>query len=133
MATRVKRRKRRLRRPRRIWMPAYSSSEAAQMLSIAPITLRKLSTAFAAWLSPTATGTVMVDETWDRFYNDDDLDTVRYIITLLKQKRNYAWVRERLTIEFGAGDLAHDTDESEPGQPDQADSQVLESDPSVAD
>ena len=33
-------------------MPAYSSSEAAQMLSIAPITLRKLSTAFAAWLSP---------------------------------------------------------------------------------
>src|SRR5215212_2243666 len=103
MATRIKRKKRRLKRPRRIWMPAYSSSEAAQMLSIAPITLHKLSTAFAAWLSPAA-GTVMVDETCDRFYNDDDLDTVRYIITLLKQKRNYAWVRERLTIEFGMGD-----------------------------
>src|SRR3954470_9992921 len=117
MATRVKRRKRRLKRPRRIWMPAYSSSEAAQMLSIAPITLRKLSSAFAAWLSPTAAGTVMVDETWDRFYNDDDLDTVRYIITLLKQKRSYAWVRERLTIEFGVGDLAHSNDESEQEQP----------------
>jgi hypothetical protein len=97
-------------------MPAYSSSEAAQMLSIAPITLRKLSTAFAAWLSPTAAGNVMVDETWDRFYSDDDLDTVRYIITLLKQKRNYAWVRERLTIEFGMGDLEHSNDESEPEQ-----------------
>jgi len=97
-------------------MPAYSSSEAAQMLSIAPITLRKLSTAFAAWLSPTAAGTAMVDETGDRFYNDDDLDTVRYIITLLKQKRNYAWVRERLTIEFGMGDLAHSNDEAEQEQ-----------------
>jgi hypothetical protein len=97
-------------------MPAYSSSEAAQMLSIAPITLRKLSTAFAAWLSPAAAGTVMVDETWERFYNDDDLDTVRYIITLLKQKRNYAWVRERLTSEFGMGDLGHSDDEGEQAQ-----------------
>jgi hypothetical protein len=101
-------------------MPAYSSSEAAQMLSIAPITLRKLSTAFGAWLSPTAAGTVMVDEIWDRLYNDDDLDTLRYIITLLKQKRNYAWVRERLTVEFGAGDLAHANDEAEQDQPEQS-------------
>jgi hypothetical protein len=102
-------------------MPAYSSSEAAQMLSIAPITLRKLSTAFTAWLSPAAGGTVMVDEIWDRYYNDEDLDTLRYIITLLKQKRNYAWVRERLTIEFGAGDcdLGHSNDETEPEQPEQ--------------
>jgi hypothetical protein len=98
-------------------MPAYSSSEAAQMLSIAPITLRKLSTAFAAWLSPSAAGTTMVDETWDRFYNDDDLDVLRYIITLLKQKRNYAWVRERLTVEFGAGDMLHSNDETELEQP----------------
>jgi hypothetical protein len=98
-------------------MPAYSSSEAAQMLSIAPITLRKLNTAFAAWLSPTAAGTIMVDEIWDRFYNDDDLDTLRYIITLLKQKRNYAWVRERLTVEFGVCDPAHSTDEAEQEQP----------------
>ncbi len=94
-------------------MPAYSSSEAAQMLSIAPITLRKLSTAFAAWLSASAAGNVMVDELWDRIYNDDDLDTLRYIITLLKQKRNYAWVRERLTVEFGSGDLDPTTDETE--------------------
>jgi hypothetical protein len=114
-------------------MPAYSSSEAAQMLSIAPITLRKLSTAFAAWLSASAAGSVLVDETWDRFYNDDDLDTVRYIITLLKQKRSYAWVRERLTVEFGDGDLAHTADEPEPEQPDQADSQVLDSEPPLAD
>ena len=87
-------------------MPAYSSSEAAQMLSIAPITLRKLSIAFAAWLSPSAVDTMMIDVTWDQLYNDNDLDTLRYIITLLKQKRNYAWVGERLTIQFGAGDLA---------------------------
>ena len=111
-------------------MPAYSSSEAAQMLSIAPITLRKLSTAFAAWLAPSAAGNVMVDELWDRIYNDDDLDTLRYIITLLKQKRNYAWVRERLTVEFGSGDLGHTTDQAEqeqldqPDQPDQPASQA---------
>lgn len=123
-------------------MPAYSSSEAAQMLSIAPITLRKLDTAFAAWLSPSAAGTVMVDVTWDRFYNDDDLDTLRYIITLLKQKRNYAWVRERLTVEFGAGDLLHSNDETEPAQPEQptsqaapsiAEAQVIEPEPSMPD
>jgi hypothetical protein len=100
-------------------MPAYSSSEAAQMLSIAPITLRKLSAAFAAWLSLTATDTVMIDKRWDRFYNDDDLDTLRYIITLLKQKRNYAWVRERLTVEYGVGDLLQPNDEAEPEQPEQ--------------
>jgi len=100
-------------------MPAYSSSEAAQMLSIAPITLRKLSTAFAAWLSPSAAGSVMVDEIWDRIYNDDDLDTLRYIITLLKQKRSYSWVRERLTAEFGMGDLGHATDQIEQEQPEQ--------------
>jgi hypothetical protein len=98
-------------------MPAYSSSEAAQMLSIAPITLRKLSTAFTAWLSPSAAGTTMVDATWDRFYNDDDLDVLRYIIMLLKQKRNYAWVRERLTVEYGAGDMLHSIDETELEQP----------------
>src|SRR5215212_9538102 len=113
MAVRIKRRKRRLKRPRRIWMPAYSSSEAAQMLSIAPITLRKLSTAFAAWIAPSAADNAMADELWDRIYNDDDLDMLRYIITLLKQKRNYAWVRERLTAEFGSGDLDHTTDETE--------------------
>ena len=92
-------------------MTAYSSSEAAQMLSIAPITLRKLSSAFAAWLSPNAAGTVMVGDAWDRFYNDDDLDTLRYIIVLLKQNRNYAWVRERLAVEYGAGEAlsARDT------------------------
>lgn len=105
-------------------MPAYSSSEAAQMLSIAPITLRKLSTAFAAWLSPSAAGNVMVDELWDRIYNDDDLDTLRYSITLLKQKRNYAWVRERLTIEFGTGDLLHSADEPELKQSEQPASQA---------
>ena len=98
-------------------MPAYSSSDAAQMLSIAPITLRKLSSAFAAWLSPSAAGNVMGDELWDGIYNDDDLDTLRYSITLLKQKRNYAWVRERLTVEFGTGDLLHSADETEPEQP----------------
>ncbi len=126
-------------------MPAYSSSDAAQMLSIAPITLRKLSTAFGAWLSPTAAGSVMVDETWDRFYNDDDLDTVRYIITLLKQKRNYAWVRERLTLEFGAGDPVHSNDEAEQEQAEQLDqpasqaaphiteAQVIEPEPQIAD
>ena len=105
-------------------MPAYSSSEAAQMLSIAPITLRKLSTAFAAWLSPAAAGTVMVDEIWDRFYNDDDLDTLRYIITLLKQKRNYAWVRERLIAEFGGDDLLHSSNETELEQMEQPTSQA---------
>jgi hypothetical protein len=126
-------------------MPAYSSSEAAQMLSIAPITLRKLSTAFAAWLSPTAVGTIMVDEIWDRFYNDDDLDILRYIITLLKQRRNYAWVRERLTVEFGADDLAHSKDETEreqSGQPEQpaseaaphiTEAQVIEPEPGMPD
>ncbi|MEO7908534.1 MAG: hypothetical protein ABIV47_02680 [Roseiflexaceae bacterium] len=105
-------------------MPAYSSSEAAQMLSIAPITLRKLSTAFAAWLSPSAAGNVMVDELWDRIYNDDDLDTLRYIITLLKQKRNYAWVRERLTVEFGSGDLDPSNDQTDQEQIDQPEQPV---------
>lgn len=123
-------------------MPAYASSEAAQMLSIAPITLRKLSTAFAAWLSPTAAGTVMVDEIWDRFYNDDDLDTLRYIVTLLKQKRNYAWIRERLTTELGAGNLVHSNDEAEQAQPEQpasqaaphiAEAQVIEPEPRMPD
>jgi len=117
-------------------MPAYSSSEAAQMLSIAPITLRKLSTAFAAWLSSSAAGNVMVDELWDRIYNDDDLDTLRYIITLLKQKRNYAWVRERLTAEYGAPDLQHSTDEAESEQLDQPEPQeppASPPDPSMAE
>src|SRR6185503_6596346 len=103
----------------RIWMPAYCSSDAAQMLNIAPITLRKLSTAFAAWLSPSAAGNVMVDELWDRIYNDDDLDMLRYIITLLKQKRNYAWVREHLTVEFGSSDLDPSTGEAEQEQMEQ--------------
>src|SRR5262249_13970117 len=110
MATRTKGRKRRLKRPRRIWMTAYSSSEAAQILSIAPITLRKLSAAFAAWISPA--GSVIAGETWDRFYNDDDLDALRYIIILLRQNRNYTWVRERLTLEFGAGETANASRES---------------------
>ncbi len=126
-------------------MPAYSSSEAAQMLSIAPITLRKLSTAFAAWLSPAAVGTVVVGEIWDRFYNDDDLDALRYIITLLKQKRNYAWVRERLTVEFGAGDLAYSNDDADPEQaellelptnqaaPHIAEARVIEPEPRMTD
>ncbi len=123
-------------------MPAYSSNEAAQMLSIAPITLRKLSTAFAAWLSSSAADTAMIDEVWDRFYSDDDLDTLRYIITLLKQNRNYAWVRERLAVEFGAGDLAHPIDEAEQGQPEQpageatphsAEARVIEPEPHLHD
>jgi hypothetical protein len=96
-------------------MTAYSSSEAAQMLSIAPITLRKLSSTFAAWLSPSAAGTLMVGETWDRFYNDDDLDTLRYIIVLLKQNRNYSWVRERLTVEYGSGEPVNPRDAAENG------------------
>jgi len=120
-------------------MPAYSSSEAAQMLSIAPITLRKLSTAFAAWLSPSAADNVMVDELWDRIYSDDDLDTLRYIITLLKQKRNYAWVRERLTVEFGSADLDHTADEAEheqidqPDQPDQPEQPASQPAPATAE
>jgi len=114
-------------------MPAYSSSEAAQMLSIAPITLRKLSIAFGAWLSPTAAGTVMSDETWDQVYNDDDLDTMRFIITLLKQKRNYAWVRERLTVEFGAEDLGHSNDQAEQEQLDRPEPQMVEPEPRIAD
>jgi hypothetical protein len=120
-------------------MPAYSSSEAAQMLSIAPITLRKLSIAFAAWLSPSAVDTMMIDVTWDQLYNDDDLDTLRYIISLLKQKRNYAWVRERLTVEFGAGDLLHSNRETEPEQPanqaapHNAEAQAIEPEPHMPD
>jgi hypothetical protein len=116
-------------------MAAYSSSEAAQMLSIAPITLRKLSSAFAAWLSPAAAGTAMVGEAWDRFYSDDDLDMLRYIIILLKQNRHYSWVRERLTVEFGAGDPASAgagasdsaAEAIGPQPPDGADVEVLES------
>jgi hypothetical protein len=123
-------------------MPAYSSSEAAQMLSIAPITLRKLSSTFAAWLSSSAADTAMIDGVWDRFYSDDDLDTLRYIITLLKQKRNYDWVRERLAVEFGAGDLAQPTDEAEQEQPEQpagqatphsAEARVIEPEPHLHD
>ena len=120
-------------------MPAYSSSDAAQMLSIAPITLRKLSTAFAAWLSPPVAGNVMVDELWDRIYSDDDLEILRYIIMLLKQKRNYTWVRERLTVEFGSGDLRPSNDETEQEQIDQpqqpassrAEARVVEPEPCV--
>lgn len=115
-------------------MTAYSSGEAAQMLSIAPITLRKLSSAFAAWLSPSAAGTVMVGETWDRFYNDDDLDTLRYIIVLLKQNRNYSWVRERLTVEYGTGEPVNTHDAAESGAwqterekaPDMAEAEAIE-------
>ena len=123
-------------------MPAYSSSDAAQMLSIAPITLRKLSTAFAAWLSPSAAGNVMGDELWDGIYNDEDLDTLRYSITLLKQKRNYAWVRERLTAEFGSGDLDSSNDQAEQEQmelpagqpaPPMAEARGVEPEPHVPD
>ena len=119
-------------------MPAYSSNEAAQMLSIAPVTLRKLSIVFAAWLSPSAASTMMIDVTWDRSYNDGDLDTLRYIITLLKQKRDYAWVRERLIAEFGGDDLLHSSNETgleQPEQPtsqaapDNAEAQVVEPEP----
>jgi hypothetical protein len=123
-------------------MPAYSSSDAAQMLSIAPITLRKLSTAFAAWLSPSAAGNVMGDEQWDGIYNDEDLDTLRYSITLLKQKRNYAWVRERLAAEFGSGDLDPSNDQAEQEQmelpasqpvPPMAEARGVEPEPRVPD
>jgi MerR HTH family regulatory protein len=100
-------------------MTAYSSSEAAQMLSITPITLRKLSAAFVAWLSPAAASTVMVGEAVERFYNDDDLDTLRYIIVLLKQNRNYSWVRERLTIEFGADELSSANNQAETAESEQ--------------
>ncbi|HEU5099583.1 MAG TPA: hypothetical protein VFU22_11220 [Roseiflexaceae bacterium] len=100
-------------------MTAYSSSEAAQMLSIAPITLRKLSSAFAAWLSPSAAGTVMAGEAWDRLYTDDDLDILRYVIVLLRQNRNYAWVRERLTVEYGAGEALTARDPSSGFEPEQ--------------
>jgi hypothetical protein len=100
-------------------MTAYSSSEAALMLNITPITLRKLSSAFSAWLSPAVIDTMVTDETWDRFYNDDDLDTLRYIIILLKQKRNYSWVRDRLTVEFGTGEMAGSNHEPEMAGPEQ--------------
>ena len=84
--------------------------------------MRKLSSAFAAWLAPGAAGTMIVGDTWDRFYNDDVLDTLRHIIVLLKQNRNYAWVRERLTAEFGAGEVVAMSDEAE----------VLEADPATS-
>ena len=76
------------------------------------------------------------------FYNDDDLDTLRYIITLLKQKRNYTWVRERLTAEFGAGDLLNSNHETEPEQPEEptiqaapyiTEAQVIEPEASMPD
>jgi len=101
-------------------MTAYSSSEAAQMLSIAAITLRKLSSAFAAWLSPGAASTMMDGEPGDCYYNDEDLDTLRYIIALLRQNRNYTWVRERLAAEYGASEAVNagdETDGTEPEQP----------------
>jgi MerR HTH family regulatory protein len=113
-------------------MAAYTSSEAAQMLGIALITLRKLSTAFTAWLSPSATSNMIIDELSDRSYNDDDLYRLRYIIALLKQKRNYTWVRERLTVEFGAGDLLHSNNETQPHPP-IADTQVIEPEPDMPD
>ena len=93
-------------------MTAYSSSEAAQMLSIAPISLRKLSSTFAAWLSPSAASTLLVGESRDRFYNDDDLARLRFIMMLLKQNRDDGWVRERLAVEFGAGEMVSDVAEA---------------------
>jgi hypothetical protein len=94
-------------------MTAYSSSEAAQMLSIAPTTLRKLSNAFAAWLSSSAAGTMAAGEIEDCFYNDDDLEALRYIIVLLKQNRNYAWVRQRLAAEYGVVEHMSADDEAD--------------------
>jgi hypothetical protein len=85
-------------------MASYSSSEAAQMLGIAPLTLRKLSAAFAAWLSSAATQTAQVGESSERSYTDDDLDMLRHAATLLRQKRDYAWAREQLAVEFGVRD-----------------------------
>jgi hypothetical protein len=85
-------------------MVSYSSSEAAQMLGVAPITLRKFSAAFAAWLSPLAAETAQVGESWERFYTDDDMDVLRHGAALYKQNRDYAWVRERLAAEFGQRD-----------------------------
>jgi hypothetical protein len=114
-------------------MPAYSSSEAAQMLSIAPITLRKLSTAFAAWLSSSAAGSMIVDEAWDRVYNDDDHDTQRYINALLNQKRSYTGVRERLTAELGLGDMGHSVDQTEQEQPEQPEQPAGQDEPVVVE
>jgi DNA-binding transcriptional MerR regulator len=75
-------------------MGAFSSSEVARMLGVAPVTLRKWSTEFAAWLSP---GAIAEHQ---RSYADADLAVLRRAAELLAQRRDYARARSRIAAEF---------------------------------
>jgi DNA-binding transcriptional MerR regulator len=75
-------------------MGAFSSSQVARMLGVAPVTLRKWSTEFAAWLSP---GAVAEHQ---RSYADADLAVLRRAAELLARRRDYARARTRIAAEF---------------------------------
>ncbi len=92
-------------------MDLYSSGEVAQMLGIAPITLRKWSVEFAAWLSPAGTAR-------ERRYADADLHVLERAAELLKHQRSYARVRERRAAEFSAAERERAVGEVDPPAPD---------------
>jgi hypothetical protein len=79
-------------------MRVYSSEEAARALEIAPMTLRKWVTEFERWLAPAA-GTARA-----RRFTEEDLIVLRRAAELVKLRRGYAFVRERLAAEFGTAE-----------------------------
>jgi hypothetical protein len=76
----------------------YSPDDAARMLGIAPTTLRKWTAEFAPWLTAGA-----VDPA-GRHYSEADMRVLGHAAELLKQRRGYAFARERLAATFGAAE-----------------------------
>jgi hypothetical protein len=91
---------------RRPWMGTYSSEEAARALEIAPMTLRRWTTEFAAWLTPPGRATRA------RRFTEEDLALLRRAAELMKLRRGYAFVCERLAAEFGATERARTVGEA---------------------
>jgi hypothetical protein len=74
-------------------MGSYASDAAAHALGIAPATLRRWSTEFVGWLSPGANAA-------ERSYSEEDMRVLSRAAELIRQRRGYAYTRERLTAEF---------------------------------
>jgi len=96
-------------------MIVYPSSEVARMLGVAPITLRKWSAEFTAFLiaAPAVVDAPLGDAS-ERYYTDNDLRVLQYAAALLKQTRDYVSVRAQLSAAFGVTERERVVGEPEP-------------------
>ena len=81
-------------------MAEYSSGEVAQMLGIAPMTLRRWCLELSPWLTPSAAGAAPPGEAREACYTEDDLWVLQHAAPLLRESRDYAQIRAWLAGVF---------------------------------